>query len=311
MWKTAAMAVFRSGLLCMAVYALVIDAKLLQEIYTDAHSKLELITRCIVVIVTSPNFINALGNAGIADLYMFRKVWMNLHADPDGASLLQRGCQEILYLKLPPGFYEQVGVVGVAYWYLLWLPYFLPFYLVVFSIVFPCVICYIWFYAPFYFVMYQVNMKVVEPCMDTPTRNTSLDEELLTNVERPTSAVQAKILTKMVGDSGTTKMLGSDVPTADVGAEVLTTLGIDYDVEERWFHTLGFPKFAFTNYLAYTVINPILLPLATIMFVRLIDGLGYWDPFYTTCSERTMAGYISHLVGNAESQVAIIENLLR
>ena len=60
-WKTAALAVFRSGLLCMAVYALVIDAKLLQEIYTEAHSKLELISRCIVVIVTSPNFINALG----------------------------------------------------------------------------------------------------------------------------------------------------------------------------------------------------------------------------------------------------------
>ena len=74
MWKTAAMVVFRSGLLCMAVYALVIDAELLQEIYTDARSKSELISRCIVVIVTSPNFVNAMGNAGIADLYFFRKV---------------------------------------------------------------------------------------------------------------------------------------------------------------------------------------------------------------------------------------------
>ena len=117
--------------------------------------------------------------------------------------------------------------------------------------------------------------------MDTPTRNTSLDEGLLTNVERPTSAVQAEIPMKMVGDTGTTNLLGSDVPTADV--------------DERWFHTLRFPKFAFTNCLAHTVINPVLLPLATIMFVRLIDGLGYWDTIYITCSERTMAGYIFHL----------------
>ena len=61
MWKTAAMVVFRSGLLGMAVSALVIDSKLLQEVYTDAHSKLELVTRCIVVIVTDLNFINAFG----------------------------------------------------------------------------------------------------------------------------------------------------------------------------------------------------------------------------------------------------------
>ena len=40
--------------------------------------------------------------AGTADLHLFRKVWMNLHADPEGTSLPQRGCQEILYLKLPP-----------------------------------------------------------------------------------------------------------------------------------------------------------------------------------------------------------------
>ena len=58
MWKTAAMVVFLSGLLGMAVSALVIDSKLL---YTEAHSKLELLTRCIVVIVTSLNFINAFG----------------------------------------------------------------------------------------------------------------------------------------------------------------------------------------------------------------------------------------------------------
>ena len=240
---------------------------------------------------------------------------MDLHADPDGASVLQRGCQETLYLKLPPGFYEQVGVVGVAYWYLLWLPYFLPYWVVMSSIVFPCAICYLWFYLPFYFVMYLVNVKVIEPCMDTPTRHTSLDEELVTNVERPTSAVQATILMKLTGQSDTTThMLESVVPTADADqamAQALRTLGIDYDVEERWPHTLGFTKFAFSNYLAYTVINPIFMPLATIMFVRLIDGLGYWDAFYITCSERTMAGYISHLVGNAESRVAIIENLLR
>ena len=61
MWKTAAMVVFRSGLLCMAVYSLVMDAKLMQKISKDTHSKSELISRCIVVIVTSPNFINALG----------------------------------------------------------------------------------------------------------------------------------------------------------------------------------------------------------------------------------------------------------
>ena len=38
MWKTAAMVVFRSGLPGMAVSALVIDSKLLQEIYTDGYS---------------------------------------------------------------------------------------------------------------------------------------------------------------------------------------------------------------------------------------------------------------------------------
>ena len=191
MWKIAAMVVFRSGLLCMAVYALVIGAKLMQEIYTGARSKLELISRCIVVIVTSPNFINALGNAGKAELKLNREVWMNLHADPDGASLLQRGCQEC-FLKLSPGFYEQVGVVGVAYWYLLWLPYCLPFYVVHYSIVYPCTFSYSWFYFLLFHLMNQVNVKVVEPCVDTWTRNTSPDEdeELVTNVERPTSAVQ-------------------------------------------------------------------------------------------------------------------------
>ena len=164
--------------------------------------------------------------------------------------------------------------------------------------------------------MYLVIVKVVEPCMDTPTRHTSLDEELVTNVERPTSAVQATILMKMVGHTDTTMHMVELVdPTADaeqVNAQVLRNLGmVDYDVEERWFRTLGFPKWAFSNYLEFTMMQPILMPLATIMFVRLIDGLGYWDAFYITCSERTMAGYISHLVGNAESQVAIIENLLR
>ena len=64
--------------------------------------------------------------------------------------------------------------------------------------------------------------------MDTPTRSTSLDEGLLTNVERPTSAVQAEIPMKMVGDTRRTNLLGSDVPTADV--------------HERWFHSLRFPK---------------------------------------------------------------------
>ena len=189
-----------------------------------------------------PNFNNALGNEGIAVLLFYREVWMKLHADPDGVGLFERGCQESLYLKLSPGFYEQVGVVGVAYLYLLWLPYYLLFIVVYSSIMFQCTICYFWFYAPLFCVMWQVNVKVVEPCMDTPTRNTSLDEELVTNVERPTSAVQAKILMKMA------------VPTADadlVSAQVLRTVRIDYDVEERWFHTLGFPKMAFSYYLVY------------------------------------------------------------
>jgi len=148
MWKTAAMVVFLSGLLGMAAYALVIDSKLLQEIYTDTHSKLEPVTRCIVVIVTSLNF-NAFGNAGTADLYLFRKVWMNLHADPDGTSLPQRGCKEILLSETPSLPASISWRCAGGCWCLLWLPNFLPFWLVVFSIVFPCVICYIWFYAPF------------------------------------------------------------------------------------------------------------------------------------------------------------------
>ena len=281
-WKTAVMLVCRSGLLCMAVYALVIDAKLMQEIYTEAHSTWELISRCSVVIVTSPNFVNAMGNSGIAVLYRGREVWMDLHEDPTFASFLRGGLPAMCYLKLPPGFYEQVGVVGVAYWYVLWFPYFSPSSVVSWIIANSCSICYFWFYFPLCFVMHLVNVKVVEPCMDTAIRNTSPDEGLL--------------------------------PFCEPRAEIISLLGLtedDYYVETRWFHTLGFPKWAFTGYLLYTLMLPILLPLATIMFVRLIDGLGYWDAFYITCSERTMAGYISHLVGNAESQVAIIENLLR
>ena len=71
-----------------------------------------------------------------------------------------------------------------------------------------------------------------------------LDEELVTNVERPTSAVQATILMKMTGQSDTSMHMVEFVdPTADadqVVAQALRTLGmVDYDVEERWFRTFG------------------------------------------------------------------------
>ena len=226
---------------------------------------------------------------------------MSLHADLDGASYLQR-YQKLLYVKLPPGFYEQIGVVGVAYYYLLWLPYYLPFYVVFYSILDLLPL----FYVPLYVVMYQVHKKVVEPCMDTRTRNTSPRR-------RASHQRGASDIGSAVEDSH--ENVG---PSCGLGRvlqpkyrPVFEDCRVDYDVEERWFHTLGFPKFGFFTSLLFIVIHPVLLPLATIMFVRLIDGLGYWDAFYITCSERTMAGYISHLVGNAESQVAIIENLLR
>lgn len=310
MVKSLGMLMFRSSLLCLAVYTAcqdVDEVRIVLQAPCNAWTKLNCI---IIVLVSSPNALNALAVFGSIELFSWRRVWQELHND--NKDIYDKSFwRKARYFFFAPGLYDAIGVVGMAYYYCVMLLYGFPCYLVIFTYTFPAVIVYCWFFVPLLFVMHVVVNPWILRKLISLSGGAAVEYQgavALAQTEPEDPVAQASEDEKA---EITVRLCSFPTdPYAETFAQMhegFKVMGHGYDEQLDCYNALGTPKWGIQNYLPWFTVHQSLIQCASIMIIRLICGRGYWASFSTTVMERHIMSYLAYSAKSMAGSINMVQ----